>query len=111
MFSCTPATRIFVALDPVDLRVSFNGLCAWVQQKLAEDPLSGHLYVFTNRRRNRLKVLFWDGTGLWCCSKRLERSHFGWPKGEGVHRLLRAEELTALLTGLEIEQRPGWYRR
>jgi hypothetical protein len=54
MFTCTPATRIFVALDPVDLRASFNGLCAWVQQKLAEDPLSGHLYVFTNRKGNVL---------------------------------------------------------
>jgi transposase len=63
MFTCTPATPIFVALDPVDLRASFNGLCAWVQQKLAEDPLSGHLYVFTNRKGNRLKILFWDGDG------------------------------------------------
>ncbi len=54
MFTLTPATRIFVALDPVDLRASFNRLCAWVQQHLAEDPLSGHLYVFTNRQRRRL---------------------------------------------------------
>ena len=84
MFTCTPATRIFIALDPVDLRASFNGLCAWVQQKLAEDPLSGHLYVFTNRKRNRLKILFWDGSGLWCCCKRLEKARFGWPKGEGA---------------------------
>ncbi len=108
MFACTPATRIFVALDPVDLRASFNGLCAWVQQRLAEDPLSGHLYVFTNRQRNRLKILFWDGSGLWCCAKRLERARFGWPQGEGLHRLLRAEELSALLNGLEVRPRRGW---
>ena len=63
MFAWTPATRIFVALDAVDLRQSFNGLCAWVQQRLAQDPLSGHLYVFTNRQRNRLKILLFDGYG------------------------------------------------
>lgn len=111
MFSCTPATRIFVALDPVDLRASFNGLSAWVQQRLAEDPLSGHLYVFTNRQRNRLKLLMWDGSGLWCCAKRLEGGRFGWPRGEGSHALLRAEELSALLGGLDVQSRKGWYRR
>jgi transposase len=111
MFALTPATRIFVALDPVDLRCSFNGLCARVQQHLALDPLSGHLYVFTNRQRNRLKILAWDGSGLWCCAKRLERGRFGWPQGEGVHALLRGEELSALLHGLETHPRPGWYRR
>ena len=111
MFDCTPATRIFVALDPVDLRSSFNGLSAWVQQRLAEDPLSGHLYVFTNRQRNRLKILVWDGSGLWCCAKRLERGRFLWPQGEGLHTVLRAEELSALLNGLEVRERRGWYRR
>ena len=111
MFAWTPATRIFVALDPVDLRQSFNGLCAWVQQRLAQDPLSGHLYVFTNRQRNRLKILLFDGTGLWCCAKRLERGRLAWPRGEGVHTVLRAEEMSALLSGLEVEARPGWYRR
>jgi transposase len=111
MFAWTPATRIFVALDPVDLRQSFNGLCAWVQQRLAADPLSGHLYVFTNRARNRLKILVFDGTGLWCCAKRLERGRLAWPQGEGAHTVLRAEELSALLSGLEVQARPGWYRR
>jgi transposase len=111
MFACTPATRIFVALDPVDLRRSFNGLSAWVQQRMAEDPLSGNLYLFTNRQRNRLKILVWDGSGLWCCAKRLERGRFGWPTGAGPHTLLRAEELSALLGGLEVRERPGWYRR
>jgi transposase len=111
VFACTPATRIFVALDPVDLRASFNGLCAWVQQRLAQDALSGHLYVFTNRQRNRVKILTWDGSGLWCCAKRLERGRLGWPQGESGHTLLRAEELTALLHGLEVQERKGWYRR
>lgn len=111
MFAWTPATRIYVALDPVDLRQSFNGLCAWVQQHLAQDPLSGHLYLFSNRQRNRLKILVWDGDGLWCCAKRLERGRFPWPAGEGHHTQLRAEALSGLLHGLEVRARPGWYRR
>jgi hypothetical protein len=63
MITPTAATRIFVALAPVDLRQSFNGLCAWVQESLRQDPLSGHLFLFTNKHRNRLKALYWDGYG------------------------------------------------
>jgi transposase len=70
MLSLSPATRIFVALEPVDLRQSFNGLSARVQSVLAQEPLSGHLFLFTNRSRNRLKVLVWDGSGLWVCANR-----------------------------------------
>jgi transposase len=68
MLSLSPATRIFVALAPVDMRRSFNGLYAHVQTVLAQDPLSGHLFLFTNKPRNRVKVLLWDGSGLWVCA-------------------------------------------
>ena len=54
-----------------------------------------------SRLRNRLKILVFDGTGLWCCAKRLEQGRLAWPRGEGVHTVLRAEELSALLTGLD----------
>ena len=64
MLNLSTATRIFVALEPVDLRQSFNGLHALVQRVLQQDPLSGHLFVFTNRIRTRLKLLVWDGSGL-----------------------------------------------
>ena len=64
MLSLSTATRIFVALDPVDMRQSFNGLYARVQTVLQEEPTSGHWFVFTNKPRNRLKILFWDGSGL-----------------------------------------------
>jgi len=111
MLTPTPATRIFVALAPVDLRRSFNGLCACVQEVLRQDPLSGHLFLFTNRRRNRLKLLYWDGSGLWVCAKRLERGRFSWPAGEGAQATLRAEEFSALLNGLEVRSRQGWYGR
>lgn len=83
MLSLSRATRILVALEPVDMRKSFNGLYARVEAVLQEDPTSGHLFVFTNRHRNRLKILFFDGTGLWILAKRLERGTLGWPTGEG----------------------------
>jgi transposase len=69
MLNLAAATRVFLALAPADLRGSFNRLSALAQTQLAQDPLSGHLFVFTNRRRNRLKILFWDGSGLWVCAK------------------------------------------
>jgi len=110
VLSLSPATRVFVALTPVDMRQSFNGLHAQVQSLLREDPLSGHIFVFSNRLRNRVKILFWDGSGLWVCAKRLERGRFGWPTGEGASRCLRPEELQLLLHGLEARSRRGWYR-
>ncbi len=79
MLSLSPATRIFVALQPIDMRKGFNGLYGHVQGVLQQDPLSGHLFVFTNRTRNRLRILFWDGSGLWVAAKRLEKGTFGCP--------------------------------
>ena len=111
MLSLSPATRIFVALEPVDLRQSFNGLSARAQSVLAQDPCSGHLFLFTNRNHNRIKVLFFDGSGLWVCAKRLEKGTFGWPKGDGPSSCLRPEELTLLLHGLEATPRRNWFRR
>lgn len=114
MFSLSPATRIFVALEPVDLRQGFNGLHGLVQNRLGSDPLSGHLYLFTNRRRNRLKALYWDGSGLWLSTKRLEKGTFGWPQiseAGGVSASLSQEELALLVSGLELRSRPNWYRK
>jgi transposase len=111
MLNLSSATRVFVAMAPVDLRGSFNRLTALTQTVLAQDPLSGHWFVFTNRRRNRLKILFWDGSGLWVCAKRLERGRFSWPQGPEASTRVRGEELIALLTGLEVREKSGWYRR
>jgi len=104
-------TRLHLALAPVDLRGSFNALSARVKTALAADPLSGQWFVFTNRRKNRLKLLFWDGTGLWVCAKRLERGAFHWPTGAGVQRELTPAEWSNLLHGLEAAAKAGWYRR
>jgi len=110
MISVSARTQVFVALAPVDLRQSFNGLYGAVQVQLQQDPLSGHLFVFTNRNCNRIKLLYWDGSGLWVCAKRLEKGRFTWPQGPGVSTTLRSEELTALLSGLEVRAKAGWYR-
>jgi len=110
--SCSSGTRIFVALAPVDLRASFNKLFALTQSVLQQDPLSGHWFVFSNQARNRVKVLFWDGSGLWVCAKRLEKGRFSWPAAaQRPCARLRGEELIALLSGLEVRQKAGWYRR
>lgn len=111
MLSLSPATRIFVAVEPMDMRRSFNGLYAAVQTVLREDPLSGHLFLFTNRLKNRVKAIYWDGTGLVIYAKRLERGTFGWPGGDGASCSLRPEELQLLLHGIEGRPRRHWYRR
>jgi transposase len=111
MLALTAATRIFVAVTPVDLRRSFDGLCAHVQSVLEQQVLEGGLFVFTNRRRNRLRLLWWDGTGLWLATKRLEGGTLSWPRGEGAAVGLRPEQLSALIAGLEVREKAGWYRR
>jgi transposase len=111
MLNFSSATRVFVASVPVDLRGSFNRLSALTQSVLQQDPLSGHWFVFTNRHRNRLKVLFWDGSGLWVCAKRLEKGRFSWPRADEGCATLRGEELIALLSGLEVREKAGWFRR
>ena len=111
MLSVSGTTRVLVATVPVDLRGSFNRLYSLVVEQLKENPLSGHLFVFTNRRHNRLKVLYWDGSGLWVCAKRLERGQFTWPVSQQGQVSLRCEEFSALIHGLEVHTKAGWYRR
>jgi len=78
------------------------------------DPLSGHIFVFANGRRNRLKLLFWDGSGLWVCAKRLEKGRFRWPETRSGQEkvVLNHEELALLLGGIDLTQtkRRPWYR-
>jgi transposase len=114
MFGLGPATRIYVAAEPVDMRKGFEGLHGLVRDHLGHDPLSGHLFLFTNRSRTRLKALVWDGSGLWVCSKRLEKGRFRWPAAEGVRSVnMRPEELAMLISGLDLSQaktRRNWLR-
>ena len=69
MFGLGPATKVYIALEPVDMRKGFEGLHGLVRDHLGEDPLSGHLFLFANRAHTRLKALVWDGSGLWVCAK------------------------------------------
>lgn len=111
LLTLTPATRIFVALAPVDLRRGFDGLAAHAEAVLGERVVEGGLFAFTNRRRNRLRLLWFDGTGLWQATKRLEGGTLAWPGGEGAAVGFRPEQLSALISGLEVTERGGWYRR
>jgi transposase len=118
MFAMTPSTRVFVAVNPSDMRKSFDGLAALVRTVIGEDPLSGHLFVFTNKGKNRLKILLWDGSGLWVLAKRLEKGTFSWPSSRGDDGVpqgrvvIRHDELAALLGGLDLgsAKRRVWHR-
>ena len=106
--SLSAAPRIVVALEPVDLRQGFNGLYARVQTVLQPEPTRGPWFVVTNKLRNRLRILFGDGSGLFLCAKPLEQGTLGWPAGEGPSQGLRPEELTLLIHGIQsASRRPG----
>jgi transposase len=116
MLSFTGGLKVFVALEPVDLRKSFSGLEGLVSERLGEDLRQGALFVFTNRRHSRLKILYWDGTGLWLLIKRLEQGTFSWPKSVEAGRVklkLTPEALAMLTDGIDLrgaKLRP-WYER
>lgn len=116
MLSFSGSLKVFVAVAPCDMRKGFNGLYAAVTERLGEDPKSGALFVFCNRRRTRLKILYWDQTGLWVLTKRLEEGTFAWPKlvEPGCTKLVLTPQALALLTdGVDLrgaKLRP-WYQR
>jgi len=95
------AVKVLVATKPVDFRKGAEGLAALVKEQMRADPFSGVVYVFRAKRADRIKLIFWDGTGLCLYAKRLEDGQFRWPKVEdGVMRLTSAQ-LGALLEGLD----------
>jgi len=103
MLSFPPAVRIWLGCQPVDLRRSFDGLAEQVRQHLQLDPLSGHVFVFRNKRSDRIKLLYWDEDGFVIVYKRLEQGTFRWPAlTEGQTRVtVRAAELAMLLDGID----------
>jgi transposase len=115
VFGFGPATRIYLAAGATDMRKGFDGLYGLVRDRLRCEPLSGHLFLFCNAQRNRLKILVWDGTGLWVCGKRLEKGKFRWPEVSGDQNKVQLshEELALLLGGIDLRQteRRRWYRR
>lgn len=114
MLSFHAQLKVFVATAPCDLRASFNGLWAAAQERLGEDPKSGALFVFGNRRRNRIKLLYFDGTGVCVLAKRLERGTFHWPRSAGEPNAklrLAPQALQLLLDGVDLKDsgRRAWY--
>jgi len=101
MLSFPPAVRIWLGSQPVDLRRSFDGLAEQVRQHLQADPLSGHVFVFRNKRSDRVKILVWDSSGLVLVWKQLQQGSFRWPPiMDGVMKLSHVE-FTALFDGLD----------
>ena len=96
--------RVFLACGQTDMRKQINGLAAIVEGSFKLDPFDGALFVFCNRKRDRLKVLEFDGDGFWLHFKRLEKGHFRWPTpGEEATMRLTGEELSYLLGGTQVE--------
>jgi transposase len=96
------------------MRLGFNGLYGLVCSRLESDPTSGHLYLFANARRDRMKCLYFDGSGLWVCAKRMEGGRLRWPEADGSNRIqLSHEEFALLIGGIDLvqTQRRKWYRK
>ena len=105
MLTLPASVRIYVAAEPVDLRRGFDGLAAATRSLIRQDPLNGHLFVFLNRRRNRIKLLVWDRTGYLLLYKRLERGtfHLSTQPAPGCrHVELDAGDLTLMLEGVDL---------
>jgi transposase len=115
VFGFGPATRVYLAAGATDLRKGFDGLHGLVRDRLHGEPTSGHVFLFANAQRTRLKLLVFDGSGLWICAKRLEKGRFRWPAAspDAVKITLTHEELALLLGGIDLNEtrRRPWYRQ
>jgi transposase len=117
VLSLPSSVRIYVAAEGVDLRYGFDGLAAATRTVIQQSPMSGHVFVFLNRRRNRIKLLVWDRTGYVLLYKRLERGSFRLPVAPEPgrrHVEIDSGELGLMLEGLDLRgarRRGWWYRR
>lgn len=136
MIALGAATKVHLLAGATDMRRGFDGLHALARGLLEADPLSGHVFGFCNKGRNRLKLLYWDGSGLWVCAKRLDKGRFAWPQLTSVHAdtdggtrkstntapatahtaprhvIMSQTELTMLLSGIDLmtTKRRAWHR-
>jgi transposase len=114
MLTVPPAVRIFLATGATDLRRSIDGLAMRVREQFGLDPLSGHFFVFRNRRGDRLKILVWDTSGFWSLYKRLEQGTFAWPEDtEAASVTITSRDLLVLLSGVDLThtRQRRWYER
>lgn len=114
MLTLPPTVRIFVAAEAVDLRRGFDGLAAATRHILRQNPLSGHLFCFVNRRRNRIKILLWQPSGFVLLYKRLERGRLRFPLQPAPgqrHIEMSATDLALMMEGIDLRgarRRPQW---
>jgi transposase len=113
MLSLPASVRIWLATRPTDLRKSFDTLAEVVRQQLQVDPLSGQLFVFRNKRGDRIKLLYWDEDGFVIIYKRLEAGTFRFPQADGASLQIRAADLHMLIDGVDMDtvKRRRRYRR
>lgn len=106
MISLTSDAKIFIALGATDMRKGFDGLCGVVTSVLQKDPVSGQLFLFVNRRRDKMKILYWDGDGLAIWYRRLEQGTFQMPQVEDGQASveIRSDELTMLIRGIDYSK-------
>jgi transposase len=107
MFRLNPGLAVYVYRDPVDFRKSINGLAALVEQGLGLDPFAPAVFVFGNRRRDRVKILGWEKNGFWLLTKRLESERFVWPRVEQALITMTVEQLHWLLAGVDVAALEG----
>lgn len=113
MLGLGAATRIYVATGGADMRLGFDGLYALVEGQLQQDPRTGHLFLFANKRRDRMKIIFFDGSSLWVCARRMEQGRLHWPSSEQGRMQLSREEFALLIGGIDLSatRKRKWYRR
>lgn len=107
MFTPSAGIKVYLAIGNTDMRKAINGLSILVEDSLSLDPFSGSLFVFTNRRRNILKVLYWDRNGFCLWQKRLEKHRFRWPEPGCEVVEIEGQELFFLLEGLDLSRIEG----
>ena len=105
MFPALPTVQVYLAAGVSDMRKSINGLSILVAEHLELDPLSDHLFAFCNRKRDIVKVLYWDRNGFCLWVKRLEKGRFPWPEGALRAQELKPEELTMILDGIDFRKK------
>jgi transposase len=113
MLGLGAATRIYVATGATDMRLGFDGLYGLVVGQLQQDAQRGHLFLFSNKRRDRMKILFFDGNSLWVCARRMEQGRLHWPVSENGRVQLSREEFALLIGGIDLSktEKRKWYRK
>ena len=107
MLNLPPSVKVYVATDITDMRKSIDSLSVLVQEILKQNPLSGHLFVFCNKRGDKIKILYWDRNGFCLWQKRLEKERFPWPETMAEVKEIQVRQLRWLLDGLDLNRTKG----